>query len=83
MRALQIFAFSLLCAALLFVFSIIDGVVKFAFSLGAIYVGIQFFKRYETRGPRIAFVLITILFYFIYSVFYAVYLAIQQQQAAV
>ncbi|WP_426447223.1 hypothetical protein ACP26L_24575 [Paenibacillus sp. S-38] len=75
MRVLKIIGFSLVCAALLFLFAMIQDVVKYLFSLGALYIGIQFFKRNEERGPRIAFVLTTILFYFIYTVFYAVYLA--------
>ncbi|MCZ8520194.1 MULTISPECIES: hypothetical protein [Paenibacillus] len=74
MRALKIIGYSLICAALLFLFSMIGDLVKYLFSLGALYIGIQFFKKFEERGPRIAFVVTTILFYFIYTVFYAVYL---------
>jgi hypothetical protein len=81
MRTLAVIGFSVLCAALLCLFSQIQDLLKYIFSLGALYVGIQFFKRYESRGMRIAFVVTTVLFYFIFAVFYAVYLAAKQQQA--
>ncbi|TVY08751.1 hypothetical protein [Paenibacillus cremeus] len=82
MRTLVVIGFSLLCAGMLTLFSQIQDLLKYLFSLGALYVGIQFFKRYETRSMRIAFVVTTVLFYFIFAVFYAIYLTMQQQQAA-
>lgn len=78
MRALAVIGFSLLCAGMLFLFSQIEDLLKYAFSLGALFAGIQFFKRYEERGTRIAFVVTTVLLYFIFAFMYAVYLAMQQ-----
>jgi len=49
--------------------------LKYLFSLGALYGGVQFFKRYEERGTRIWFVVLTVVFYFIFSVAFAVFFA--------
>ncbi|MDQ1913188.1 hypothetical protein RAC89_22590 [Paenibacillus sp. GD4] len=81
MRALAVLGFSLLCAIFLSLFSHIQDLLKYVFSLGALFAGIQFFKRYEERSLRIWFVALTIVFYFIFAFIYAVYVAMQQMPA--
>ncbi|OXM85851.1 hypothetical protein [Paenibacillus rigui] len=80
MRFLTVLGYSLLCAGLLSLFSNIQDMLKYLFSLGALYVGIQFFRRHEGRGIRIAFVVTTIVLYFIMAVFYAIYLTVKSGQ---
>jgi hypothetical protein len=58
-------------------FSQIEDFFKYVFSLGALYAGVQFFKRYETRGSRITFVVLTVVFYFILSVVFALFIAVK------
>ncbi|TDF98303.1 hypothetical protein [Paenibacillus piri] len=77
MKFLIVLGFSVLCAGLLTLFSQIQDLLKYIFSLGALFTGIQFFKKYESRGMRIAFVITTIVLYFIFAVIYAIYLTIK------
>jgi hypothetical protein len=65
---------------LLSLFSQIQDLLKYLFSLGALYIGVQFFKRHEERGMRIFFVIATIVLYFIIAVIYAMYLAVTTGQ---
>jgi hypothetical protein len=80
LRFLTILGYSLVCAILLTLFSQIQDLLKYLFSLGALYVGIQFFKRHEERGMRIFFVISTIVLYFLIAVIYAMYLAVTTGQ---
>jgi uncharacterized membrane protein YjjP (DUF1212 family) len=80
LRFLTILGYSLLCAVLLSLFSQIQDLLKYLFSLGALYMGVQFFKRYEEMGMRIAFVISTIVLYFLIAIVYAMYLAVQSGQ---
>ncbi len=72
--------YSILCALLLCLFSQIDDLLKYIFSLGALITGVQFFKRHDGRGMRIAFVASTIVLYFIFAVIYAFYVAVKTGQ---
>ncbi|WNR46582.1 hypothetical protein [Paenibacillus roseipurpureus] len=73
MRFLWLMMYSLLCAVLLTCFSTIHDFIKYVFSLGALYVGMRFFRRFEQIGFRIWFIVISVLFYFIFSVIVALY----------
>ncbi|MDQ0899966.1 MULTISPECIES: hypothetical protein [unclassified Paenibacillus] len=73
MRFLWLLMYSLLCAVLLTCFSNIHGISKYVFSLGALYLGMRFFRKFEQVGFRIWFVVISVLFYFIFSLIYALY----------
>ncbi|SDD98248.1 hypothetical protein SAMN02799630_04297 [Paenibacillus sp. UNCCL117] len=73
MRVWKVILFGMLCGGLIFVFSIWNDMLKYVFSLGALYIGYQFFTRNDSRGMRIGFVCTSIVFYFIYTFFYAVY----------
>lgn len=50
-------------------------------SLGALLLGIRFFKRNPTKGMRIGLILLSILFYFIFVFMMSVYLYMQQMPA--
>ncbi|GAA4871146.1 hypothetical protein GCM10023310_58360 [Paenibacillus vulneris] len=80
MRFLTVLGYSILCALLLCLFSQINDLLKYIFSLGALITGVQFFKRHEERGMRIAFVVSTIVFYFLFAVIYALYVAVKTGQ---
>ncbi|CAG7622967.1 hypothetical protein ACFQI7_04690 [Paenibacillus allorhizosphaerae] len=78
MRTWTVIGYSVICAALLLLFSQIQDLLKYVFSLGALYLGIYFFRRHESRGMRIAFVATTVVLYFIFTVMYAMYLFVKQ-----
>ncbi|CAG7603800.1 hypothetical protein PAESOLCIP111_00633 [Paenibacillus solanacearum] len=78
MRAWTVIGYSVICAALLLLFSQIQDFLKYVFSLGALYLGIHFFRRYESRGMRIAFVATSVVLYFVFTIIYAMYLFVQQ-----
>ena len=59
---------SLLAGTLLGIYTLLAGPIKFVFSVGALVVGIFFFKKYQTKGIRIAFV----VFAFIYALLFIV-----------
>ncbi|MCS7459463.1 hypothetical protein N0M98_04860 [Paenibacillus doosanensis] len=80
MKFLIVVGYSIVCALLLALFSHIEDLFKYIFSLGALFTGIQFFKRHEGRGMRIAFVVTTIVLYFLFAVIYAFYLAMKTVQ---
>ncbi|NHN28445.1 hypothetical protein [Paenibacillus agricola] len=80
MRFLTVLGYSLVAAILLSLFSQIQDLLKYLFSLGALYVGVQFFKRHEALGMRISFVAATIVLYFIIAIIYAMYLAVTTGQ---
>ncbi|WP_201318441.1 hypothetical protein [Paenibacillus sp. EPM92] len=56
MRAAKVVMFGLLGGGLIFLFSIMQDLSKYVFSLGALYVGYQFFTRNDSRAMRIGFV---------------------------
>ncbi len=64
--------YGLACAICLTFFSMIQDLIKYAFSLGAFFLGLRFFRFYETWGVRIAFILTSIALYFVVTVIYTV-----------
>ncbi|MNY53913.1 hypothetical protein D3C86_1897160 [compost metagenome] len=73
MRFLWLLMYSLLCAVLLTCFSTIQDFVKYIFSLGALYVGMRFFRRFEQISFRVWFIVISVFFYFLFSLIVALY----------
>ena len=73
MRILWLLMYSLLCAVLLTCFSTIQDFVKYIFSLGALYVGMRFFRRFEQISFRVWFIVISVFFYFLFSLIVALY----------
>ncbi|MGZ9584741.1 hypothetical protein [Paenibacillus marinisediminis] len=47
---------------LLGIYTLLAGPVKFIFSMGALGVAFYFFKKYDTKGIRIAFVVLSFLY---------------------
>ncbi|REK76399.1 hypothetical protein [Paenibacillus paeoniae] len=56
---------ALLAGICMAIFTQIDGFVKFLFSLLALYIGIRYFRRFETVGMRVLFFALTLVFCFI------------------
>lgn len=58
----------------LVVFTSLNSFVKYLFSLLTVYIGIRFFRRFETIGLRITFVLLSIFMYFLGVIIYTMIL---------
>lgn len=43
-------------------FILMQGIFRYAFSLGALLIGIRFFKTHETIGSRIGFIAVVVVF---------------------
>ncbi|GIP36741.1 hypothetical protein J31TS4_00210 [Paenibacillus sp. J31TS4] len=57
---------SLVAGALMTVFVMLPGsITRHLFSLGALVIGFYFFQRFETKGIRIGFVVLTLVFSFL------------------
>lgn len=74
MTALIVCAYSLLAGLSLAIFSNITQFHRYIFSLLALYIGIRFFKNFERLGFRIAFFVLAILFFFLTTIIYAMYI---------
>lgn len=73
MKILWLFIYSILCGVLLTLYTNIHDMSKFIFSLGALYAGIRFFRRFEQKGLRIWFIVLSVILYFIFSFAFALY----------
>lgn len=71
-RTLAVILYGLLCGALLAAFTLITGLIKFIFSLGAFMFGLKFFGEHETWGVRFAFIGTTVLMFLIFILVYTV-----------
>lgn len=80
MRIVALILFSTICAVLLGTYSLFPpgNLWKYIFSLGALYTGFQFFRRNEERGLRIAFVVVTIVLFFVFAVIFSLIQTAQQ-----
>ncbi|MDQ0059584.1 hypothetical protein [Paenibacillus harenae] len=65
---LWLILYSLAAGVLLAAFSFTPGIWKYMFSLLALYLGIRFFRKYDSIGLRIAFFAVAILFYLLAAV---------------
>lgn len=59
-------------------FAQIGDFIKYVFSLLAIYIGIRFFRRFETIGLRVTFIVLSIVFYFLAAICFAMYTYIKE-----
>ncbi|MBD0379352.1 hypothetical protein [Paenibacillus sedimenti] len=73
MRILWLFIYSIICGVLLTFYTNIQDMTKFIFSLGALYAGIRFFRRFEQIGFRVWFIVLSVILYFIFSLGFALY----------
>lgn len=62
---LWVILYALMAGGSLAIFSTLTEFIKYIFSLLAIYIGIRFFRRFETIGLRISFVVLSIVMYFV------------------
>lgn len=63
--SLVVMFYSLLAGICMALFTQIEGFVKFIFSLLALYIGVRYFRRFETVGMRVLFIVLTLVFTFI------------------
>ncbi|MOA36823.1 hypothetical protein D3C78_1583690 [compost metagenome] len=68
---LWVIGYTFLAGLLLAVFSVLGGVIKYVFSLLALYIGIRYFRRFETLGLRITFFVLAIFFFLLIAVIIA------------
>jgi hypothetical protein len=73
MRIVWLLTYGILCGVLLTLYTNIHDMSKFLFSLGALYAGIRFFRRFEQTGLRVWFIVLSVLLYFIFSLGFALY----------
>ncbi|MCR2804924.1 hypothetical protein [Paenibacillus soyae] len=64
-NAFWVMLYSFLAGLSLSLFTQITGFTKYIFSLLAIYIAIRFFRRFETVGKRVLFVVLSLIFCFI------------------
>lgn len=60
--------YTFLAGLMLTVFSLIEDFYRYLFSLLALYIGIRFFRRFETLGLRITFFVLSIIFYLLLAI---------------
>lgn len=60
--------YAFLAGLMLAIFSMITGLTRYLFSLLALYIGIRFFRRFETLGLRITFIVLAIVFYLLLAI---------------
>lgn len=73
MRLLWLLIYSVLVGILLTLYASLHDYSKFLFSIGAVYAGIRFFRRFEQTSLRIWFILLSIFFYFAFRIAVAFY----------
>ncbi|GGG12871.1 hypothetical protein [Paenibacillus abyssi] len=68
--SLWVLLYSLVCGALLSVFSIVTelGLFRYVFSLAALFLGIRFFRNYDKISTRVIFIVLSIVFYFMTTI---------------
>lgn len=69
-----LFAYSVLIGALLAIFASLQSFWKFVFSLGALFAGFRFFGRYERLAMRVWLVILSLFFFFLFTVILALIL---------
>ncbi|MEK3884405.1 hypothetical protein [Paenibacillus sp. PL2-23] len=73
-NAFWVLLYSLGAGGSLAIFTQITGITKYIFSLLAIYIAILFFRRFETTGKRVLFVVLSLVLCFIVILSITVYL---------
>jgi hypothetical protein len=73
--------YTFLAGLMLALFSMLTEVYRYLFSLLALYIGIRFFRRFETIGLRITFFVLAIVFYLLIAVVAAAFIFLKDYQA--
>lgn len=63
--------YTFLAGLMLALFTQIEEMYRYLFSLLALYLGIRFFRRYETLGLRITFFVLGVVFFLLITVIIA------------
>lgn len=74
--------YAVLTGISLSLFTQIEGFIKYVFSLLALYIGIRFFRRYETLGLRALYISLSIVLFLLSAVIIAIIVYIQQNPEA-
>ncbi|TMV51892.1 hypothetical protein FE783_02805 [Paenibacillus mesophilus] len=70
-KTLLLLLCSFLAGHLLLIFSWHEfSIFRYIYSLGALFIGIYYFKTFESKGLRISFVLLTLVFWVLLTVVY-------------
>ncbi|MGO4543782.1 hypothetical protein AB4Z29_03220 [Paenibacillus sp. 2TAB23] len=75
-------AYTFTAGLLITLFTVIEDFYRYLFSLLALYIGIRFFRRFETLGFRITFFVLSVVFFLIFSVFYSMIIFIRDTPEA-
>lgn len=75
---LWIALYSIVIGTLLSVFVQIESMIRYVFSLLALYLIVRFFKRFETWGPRIAFIVCSLVVFFLAAIIFVAYTLMQE-----
>lgn len=70
MRALRIVLYSIGCGIFLTLYSQVQDLLRYAFSLAALFTGIHFFRSFDALGSRIAFIALVVVWYFLFNIIY-------------
>lgn len=70
-KTLLLLLCSFLAGHLLLIFSWHEfSIFRYIYSLGALFIGIYYFKTFESKGLRISFVLLSLVFWVLLTVVY-------------
>ncbi|TNJ67221.1 hypothetical protein FE784_06665 [Paenibacillus hemerocallicola] len=70
-KTLMLLLCSFLAGHLLLIFSWHEfSIFRYIYSLGALFIGIYYFKSFESKGLRISFVLMSLVFWVLLTVVY-------------
>ncbi|MDF2715025.1 MAG: hypothetical protein K0R28_1950 [Paenibacillus sp.] len=70
-KTLLLLLCSFLAGHLLLIFSWHEfSIFRYIYSLGALFIGIYYFKSFESKGLRISFVLLSLVFWVLLTVVY-------------
>jgi hypothetical protein len=73
--------YTFLAGLMLALFSMLTEIYRYLFSLLALYIGIRFYRRYETIGLRITFFVLAIIFYLLIAVVVAAFVFLRDNPA--
>ncbi|QGG56767.1 hypothetical protein [Paenibacillus sp. B01] len=70
--------YGLVGGALLAMFVLIPSVIRFVFSLIALWLGVRFFRSHESLGRRIGFIVAALAFFFLFVLFITMVMFIRE-----
>ena len=69
-KTFSLIGFSILTGALMTCYLIIPGMIKYVFSLASLYIGFQYFRRTESWGLRVGFLVLTVFLALLFTLVY-------------